>query len=319
MTCKVVITDYEYPDIDAEKRIVGAAGHELVAFQAKSGAELLAATRDADAVIVQYAAVTRAVIENMTRCRLIIKYGIGVNNIDVEAASERGIHVANVPDYGLDEVSTHASAMLLALARKLLPADRAMREGKFGNASFRPLTRFAGSVLGIVGFGALGRLVARKMSGFDLKILAFDPFLDAEQAAALGVEGTDFADLCRRSDFITVHCPLNKHTTHLFHRDVFRTMKKNACLVNTSRGGVVREADLIEALERGDIAAAALDVYDPEPPGADNPLLRLPNVIVTGHVAWYSEQAIAALQRKVAEEVVNVLAGNKPFHPCNKV
>lgn len=318
MACKVVITDYEYPDIDAEKRIISAAGHELAAFQAKSEAALLAATREADAVIVQYAAITRKVVENMARCRLIIKYGIGVNNIDLEAATERGIHVANVPDYGLDEVSTHATAMILALARKLLPADRAMRAGQFGNASFRPLSRFAGSVLGIVGFGALGRLVAQKMSGFSLKILAYDPFLDAKQAAALGVEAATFEELCRQSDFVTVHCPLNKHTTHLFHRDVFRMMKNTACFVNTSRGGVVREVDLIEALEKGEIAAAALDVYDPEPPKADNPLLHLPNVIVTGHVAWYSEQAISTLQRKVAEEVVNVLAGNKPFHPCNK-
>ncbi len=316
---KVVITDYEYPDIEAEKKIIGGAGHELLDYQAKSEAELMRITKDADAVVTQYAPINRKVIENLAHCRMIIKYGIGINNIDADAATERGIWVCNVPDYGLDEVSTHAVALILSLARKLPAADRAMKQGKFGIAHLRPLTRFAGSTLGIVGFGALGRLVAKKMSAFSLRILAYDPFLDQEQAKALGVEPASFETLCRESDYITAHCPHNKHTEHLFNRAVFQSMKKTAYFVNTSRGGVVREEDLIAALEAGEIAGAGLDVYEIEPPKPDNKLLSLPNVICTGHGAWYSEQAIAALQRKAAEEVVNVLAGNKPFHPCNKI
>lgn len=318
MALKVVITDYEYPDVDAEKSIIRGAGHEVSDHQAKDEAELMAITRDADAVIVQYHRMTRKVIENLTRCRVIVRYGIGVDNIDLEAASDRGIPVCNVPDYSLDEVSTHAAALILALARKLTAANQAMRDGKFGISSFRPLTQFAGSTLGIVGFGALGRLMARKMGGFSLRLLAYDPFMDREQARALGVEEATFERLCRESDYITVHCPLNKHTKHLFHRAVFQGMKKSACFINTARGGVVKEDDLIAALEAGEIAGAGIDVYEAEPPKPDNRLLSLPNVIRTGHVAWYSEQAIKALQRKVAEEVVNVLAGNKPLHPCNK-
>ena len=314
---KVVITDYEYPHIEAEQKIIRGAGHELFDYQAKNEAELLSATRDADAVIVQYAQITRKVIENLAHCRLIIKYGIGVNNIDVDAAGERNIWVCNVPDYGLDEVSTHAAALILALGRKLGAADQAMKQGKFGNAHFRPLTRFAGSTLGIVGFGAIGRLVAQKMRGFSLRILTYDPFLDRERAKSQGVEEASFNELCRKSDFVTVHCPLNRHTEHMFNRSVFQLMKKTAYFVNTSRGGVVREEDLIAALEAGEIAGAGIDVYEVEPPKADNRLLSLPNVICTGHVAWYSEQAITVLQKKVAEEVVNVLAGNQPFHPCN--
>ncbi len=319
MALKVVITDYEYPDIEAEKAIIRGAGHELADHQAKSEEDLMRVTRDADAVIVQYSQITRKVIDNLSHCRMIIKYGIGVNNIDADAATARGIWVCNVPDYGLDEVSTHAAALILALARKLPAADRAMKQGKFGNSHFRPLTRFAGSTLGIVGFGALGQLVARKLGGFSLRILAYDPFLNPERAGELGVEAASFETICRESDYLTVHCPLNKHTEHLFSREVFRSMKKTAYFVNTSRGGVVREEDLIAALEAGEIAGAGIDVYETEPPKADNRLMSLPNVISTGHVAWYSEQAITTLQRKVAEEVVNVLAGNRPFHPCNKI
>lgn len=319
MALKVVITDYEYPDIDAEKRIIGDAGHVLKDYQAKSEDELIAATHDADAVIVQYANFTRKVIQKLEHCKMIIKYGIGVNNIDAEAATERGIWVCNVPDYGLDEVSAHAAALLLSLARKLPQADKALKAGMWGNASFRPITRLAGSTLGIAGFGALGRLVAKKMSGFELEIIAFDPFLDAAKAKELGVEAVDFAGLCKRSDFISVHCPLTKETARMFNRDAFNAMKNSAYFVNTSRGGVVDEAALAEALLAGEIAGAGLDVYETEPLAADSPLLKMPNVITTGHVAWYSEQAITTLQRKVAEEVVNVLAGNKPFNPCNRI
>ena len=316
---KVVITDYEYPDIEAEKRIISGAGHELLGYHAENEAELMSVTRDADAVIVQCAGITRKIVENLAHCRMIIKYGVGINNIDAAAATERGIWVCNVPDYGLDEVSAHASALILSLARKLPAADRAMKQGGFGNSHFRPLSRFAGSTLGIVGFGAIGSLVARKMGGFSLRILAYDPFFDQEKAKALGVEAASFETLCRESDFITVHCPLYDRTEHMFNRAVFQSMKKTAYFVNTSRGGVVREEDLIAALESGEIAGAGIDVYETEPPKAGNRLLSLPNVICTGHVAWYSEEAIVALQRKAAEEVVNVLAGNKPFHPCNQV
>lgn len=318
MQLKVVITDYEYPSIDTEREVITGAGHELVAHQANTEDALIAATCDADAVIVQYASITRAVIERLKHCRMIIKYGIGVNNIDVDAATEHRVYVCNVPDYGLDEVSNHAIAMLLSCARKLSAADRGMKNGVWGNSCIRPVTRLAGCTLGLVGFGALGQLVAKKMRGFDLRIIAFDPYLDQKRADELGVRGVDFETLCRESDFISVHCPLNKHTQHLFNKSAFQQMKQTAYFINTSRGGVVCENDLIEALAAGKIAGAGLDVYEVEPLSRKSKLLEFPNVITTGHLAWYSDQAISTLQLKVAEEVVNVLAGNKPFHPCNK-
>lgn len=318
MAVTAVITDYEYPNIATEREIITGAGFVLKDYQAKTQQELIDSTRDADAVIVQYADIGRAVIERMTRCKMIIKYGVGVNNIDVDAATERGIHVCNVPDSGLDEVSNHAIAMLLMLSRKTPQATAALKEGKWGNTPFKPLFRLAGQTLGIVGFGALGSLVARKMSNFGMTIIAHDPIVRGEKAAALDVDFVSLEELCRRSDFISLHCPLNRHTECMFNRETFGWMKSSAYLLNTARGGIVHEADMIDALRTGKIAGAGLDVFEKEPLDPASPLLSMPNVIATGHVAWYSENAIAILQKKVAQEVVNVLQGNKPFNPCNE-
>jgi len=316
---KVVITDYEYPNIDVERELITGAGHELVPNQLFDEDKLMDATRDADLVIVQYAKITRRIIENLQHCKALVKYAIGIDNIDAKAATERGIYVCNVPDYGLDEVSNHAIALLMALARKLPQADKVLKSGTWGNGSIRPLHRMAGGTLGIAGFGALGRLVAKKMSNFSMNILAFDPYVDPAQAKELGVEMVDFETLCRRSDYISVHCPLTDATRHIFNRDAFKAMKNTAFFVNTARGGVVNGDDLAEAIKAGEIAGAGLDVYEQEPLSKDSPLLGFENVITTGHVAWYTEESIQSLQRKVAEETVNILAGNKPFHPCNKI
>lgn len=318
MPGKVVITDYEYPNIDSERRIVARAGYELADYQVRTEAELMDVTRDADVVITQYAHVNRRVIENMTRCKAVVKYGIGVNNIDADAACERGIYVCNVPDYGLDEVSNHAIAMLLALARKLPLADRGLRAGDWGTAALKPIARLSECTLGLVGFGALGKLVGRKMAAFGVEIAVFDPFLDHAAARDLGVKALPIDELCRRSDFISVHCPLTPETRHLFNRERLKLMKPTAYLVNTSRGPVVDERALAEALRTGVIAGAGLDVYEMEPLPADSELRSLDNAILTSHIAWYSEQAIDILQIKAAEEAVNILRGNKPFNACNK-
>lgn len=318
MTATAVITDYEYPSIATEKEIITGAGFVLKDYQAKTQQELIDCTKDADAVIVQYANIDRAVIENMTRAKMIIKYGVGINNIDADAAAERGIYVCNVPDSALDEVSNQAIAMLLMLSRKMPQAMTALKEGKWGNAPFKPLFRLAGQTLGIVGFGTLGSLVARKMGNFGMTIIAHDPAVSREKAAALNVQLVSLEELCRRSDFVSLHCPHNKATEGMFNRKVFGWMKEGAYLVNTARGGVVVEEDLIEALRSGRLAGAGLDVFEKEPLDPASPLLAMPNVVATGHVAWYSENAIDILQRKVAQEVVNVLQGNKPFNPCNE-
>jgi len=317
---KVVITDYEYPDVSQEREIITSFGAELLACQLKNRPEeeVIDVVRDADAVIVQYLNVTANIIEAMEKCKMIIKYGIGVNNIDSEAATKKGIYVCNVPDYGVEEVSDHAIMLLLALARKLPLVDKSFRSGKWGYTSMIPVARLRGSTLGLVGLGRIPSLVAKKMSGFGLNIIAYDPYASKEYAQQLGVSLVDFDTLCRTSDFISIHCPQTKETTHLFNDEVFQKMKDGAYLINTARGGIVDESALIRALKSGKIAGAGLDVFENEPLASDSELFELDNVILTPHCAWYSEEAITALQRKVAEEVVNVLKGNPPFNCTNK-
>ena len=314
----VVITDYEYDNIEREKDIFAQAGLELSEYQVKSGQALADAVRDADAVVVQYAEMTSDIIRQMGHCKMIIKYGIGVNNIDTAAATEQGIYVCNVPDYGVDEVSNHAVALLLSLARKLPVLQQTLREGGWGYGRAVPAYRVAGSTLGLVSLGRIPSLVARKMRGFGVRLLAYDPFVTPQYAAELGVELVDFDTLCRESDYISIHCPLTPQTRHLFNKESFRRMKNTAILVNTARGSVVCEKDLIWALEQGEIAGAGLDVYEQEPLALDSPLLGMEQVICTGHCAWYPEDAIATLQQKAAEEVVRVLAGNDPLNCTNR-
>lgn len=316
---KVVITDFEYPNVDQETKIITESGAQLQACHLRTEEEIIAEVRDADAVIVQYAVITRKIIDHMQKCKMIIKYGIGVNNIDSAAATEKRIYVCNVPDYGVDEVSNHAITLLLALAKKLPVITKALRGGDWGYTSTVPLFRLAGSTLGLIGLGRIPSLVAKKMSGFGMRILAFDPYMTPEAARKRGAELVDFETLCRDSDFISIHCPLTDSTTHLFDEKAFALMKKTACLINTARGPVIDEQALIQALKSGKIAGSGLDVFETEPISQESELLRMDNVIVTPHCAWYSEEAISTLQRKVAEEVVNVLGGNPPFNCTNKI
>lgn len=315
---KVVITDYQYENIDQEKKIIGDAGLKLAEYQIKDAKQLIGLIDDADAVITQYSDMNREVIEHLQHCKMIIKYGIGVNNIDVMAATEKGIYVCNVPDYGVEEVSDHAIAMIFALSKKLPIITKALRNGDWGYSSVVPLYRFSESVVGLVGLGRIPQLVAKKLKGFGVRILAYDPYVMPETAEESGVELVDFDTLCKESDYISIHCPLTGGTNHLFNKRVFQMMKKTAFIINTARGPVVCEEDLVEALESGEIAGAALDVFENEPVCADHKLLRMDQVIATPHCAWYSIEAITSLQRKTAEEVVNVLAGNAPFNCVNR-
>jgi D-3-phosphoglycerate dehydrogenase len=314
---KVVITDYQYENVDNERKIVEEAGFALEVYNSKEKSDVISAVREADAVIVQYADIDEEVISHMEKCKVIIKYGIGFNNIDTKAASKKSIYVCNVPDYGIDEVANHAIAMIMALAKKLITIDGALKKGDWSYDSIIPLYRMAGSTLGLVGLGRIPMSVAKKMKGFDMEILAYDPFVDKKLAEENGVKLVDFDTLCTKSDFISVHCPLNDDTLHLFNKDVFDKMKETAYLINTARGPVINEADLIEALKAKKIAGAGLDVFEVEPITKDNELLNLENVIATPHIAWYSEQAINSVQSKAAIEAVNVISGNKPLNPVN--
>ena len=315
---KIVISDYYYENLNLERReIARLKDAELFDYHCKTEEEVIEAARDADVLIVQFAPITKRVIESLEHCKLIVRYAIGVDNIDVSAASEKGIYVANVPDYSLDEVSNHAIALLMACARKLPSLASLVKEGKWDYSLVKPLYRMEGKVLGLVGLGRIPALVAKKMAGFGMRMIAYDPYMPAETAKELGVELVDFETLLAESDYISVHCPLNGETRHLFDYDKFKKMKRTAFIINTARGGVICEEDLIKALKEGEIAGAGIDVCEKEPIDPDSPLLKMEQAIVTPHVAWYSEEAVKSLQKKVAEEAVRVLSGEKPLHPVN--
>lgn len=316
---KIVITDYWYESIEIERKVIGESGYTLQDYQCKDESALTEIVRDADAVICQFAPITKRVIDSMQNCKAIIRYAIGVDNIDVAAATKKGIYVCNVPDYGIDEVSNHTVTLLLALIRKLLPMSKSACEGKWDYSIGKPMFRTAGSTLGLIGLGRIPALIVKKMKGFDMQMLCYDPYVDADRAKEAGVELVDLSTLLKKSDYISVNCPLNDETRHMIDAKAFGMMKNTAIIVNTARGGVICEKDLIDALQDGIIAAAGIDVAEKEPIDPDSPLLKMDNVIVTPHMAWYTEEAVQTLQRMVAEEAVRVLSGQKPKNPVNKI
>jgi D-3-phosphoglycerate dehydrogenase len=314
---KVVVTDYVFPSLDIERAVLGAIGAECVALQASSEEPLVEAVPDADALLVCYAPVGRRVINATTRCRIIARYGIGVDNVDTDAASARGIVVTNVPDYCVEEVSDHALALLLALARKVAVLDRRVRAARWNARDAVPIRRLRGQVLGLVGFGKIPKALAAKAKGLGLEVMAFDPYLDEAHIGAHGARKVDLTTLLARADFVSIHAPLTPQTRGLIGEAELRAMKPTACLINTARGPIVQEAAVARGLREGWIAGAALDVLEYEPPAADHPMLSLDNVILTPHVAFYSEESLQELQRKASEEVARVLTGQPPRYPVN--
>ena len=315
---KVVITDYTYENIDVEKSIFAEYAIELYEYQVKAEDDVIKAAADCDVLIVQYSNITRKVIESLKNCKAIIRYAIGVDNIDVEAASENGIYVVNVPDYGVDEVSTYTVALLLSMARRIPETLENTRKGKWDYSLVKPLFRTSGQCLGLVGLGMIPTKVAEKMAKFGMRILAYDPYVDLKRAEALGVELVDFDTLIELSDYVSIHCPLTAETNKMFDINIFRKMKKTSYLINTARGAIINEKDLVTACSEKIIAGAAIDVAETEPISADSPLLALPNVIVTPHMAWYSEQAILDLKESVAQEAVRVANNEMPKNIVNR-
>ncbi len=316
---KVLVTDHVFPSLEIEQALLGAIGAEIVVVQAASDAELLDVVGDADALLVCYAPVTRRVIDRLSRCRIIARYGIGVDNVDVGAATARGIVVTNVPDYCIEEVSDHALALLLACARKVPFLDRQVRGGRWEARDAAPMHRLQGQALGLVGFGKIPRRLAGKARALGLELLAFDPYVGAEEMAAHGVGKVTLEDLLARADFVSVHAPLMADTRGLIGEAALRAMKPTAYLINTSRGPLVSQDALVRALREGRIAGAALDVLETEPPVGGDDLRCLDRLIVTPHVAFYSEESVQELQRKAAENVVRVLSGDAPPYPVNTI
>ncbi|MEA1960647.1 MAG: C-terminal binding protein [Bacillota bacterium] len=314
---KVVVTDYEYETLRWEKEQLDVVDAELIPCQCKTEDELIASACEADALLVQYACVTRLVIESLQRCKVIVRYGIGVDSIDLEAAAEYGIPVVNVPDYGLEEVADHTMALLMACGRKLLNMDQTVKQGTWNYKLTKPLYRFKGKKLGLIAFGNIARLVAKRAMAFGIEVQVFDPYLSEQMAREYGVEMVDFSTLIKSSDYISVHCPANASTHHMFNREVFQKMKPTAVFINTARGVLVDQEALAEALQNQLIAAAGIDVSEQEPLTADNRLLTLDNIIITPHAAWYTEESQQNLQTKAGEEVARVISGKDPIHVVN--
>ena len=316
---KVVVTDWEFADLRYEEKVLGGGPFELILRPVpdRGGGDrrLPGCGRDSQPVCP----LGRRVVEALNRCRVIVRYGVGVNTIDLAAATEKGICVANVPDYCLDEVSDHALALLLNLARRITAADRLVKRGEWDFKRAAPVRRLRGQTVGLVGFGNIPRILAAKLKPLGFRLIAHDPYVPRSAAEERGVTLVSLDRLCREADIVSVHAPLTAETRGMIGREQLRSMKPRAYLVNTSRGPVVDEGALLEALREGWIAGAALDVVEEEPIRPDHPLLSMEQVILTPHMAWYSEEAMEELRTKAAEAVREVLQhGRYPRYLVNR-
>jgi D-3-phosphoglycerate dehydrogenase len=314
----VAVTDHVFPNLALEEGLLGEAGHELrYAGNASTTDDVIQVARGADAVLNCYAPMPSEVVRALDRCQIIARYGIGVDTIDVGEATVRGILVTNVPDYCIDEVSDHALALILALTRGIGLLDRRVRSGGWDPMDARPLRRLRGRTLGLIGFGRIARVLGAKAAGIGLRVLATDPFVPDHDLRQAGVETRSLEALADEADIISVHIPATEETRHLVGRDFFSRMRQGSLLVNTSRGSIVDTDALRAALASGRLDGAALDVLEAEPPSLGDSLLSHPNVIITPHAAFYSEESLAELQRKAAEQVVAALAGRVPPYALN--
>lgn len=320
---KVVVTDFDYGNVDIERAILEPIGAEVIGLQAKRESDLFEEARDCAAIMNQYARIGAETIARMTKCKVIARYGVGVDIVDVDAATDRGILVTNVRDYCTEEVADHAIALWMALARSLPAYDRATHDGVWRWQSGAPVRRLRGRTMGIVSFGKIGQAIAHRARAFGTEVIAYDPFLPNDVARKLGVELVSKADLLARSDYILMQAPMTKDTRHFLSDAEFAAMKPGAILVNTGRGPTVDNKALYRALTEGHLAAAGLDDPEEEPAKraswnpADNPIFTLPNVLITPHAAYYSEESIRAAREGAATQVAKVLTGQKPDFPVN--
>jgi D-3-phosphoglycerate dehydrogenase len=311
----IAVTDSVFPSLDPAMKALARVDPELRMAKSTGAEDILAVARDADAILVTYAKLPADLLTQLTRCKAIGRFGLGVDNIDVPAAAARGIVVTYVPDYCMQEVSDHAMALLLALARKVPYSNKLVQAGRWEMPAVAPLRRLEGQVLGLIGFGNIPRAVAPKAKAFGLKVVAHDPYAAKDVFVAAGVESVSFDDLLARSDFISVHAPLLPATSGLVNAAAFAKMKKGALIVNTARGPLIDEPALIAVLDSGHLGGAALDVVMTEPLAKDSPLIGRDNVILTPHTAFYSVEALEELQTKCASDVARVLSGEKPVYP----
>lgn len=325
MAHRVLLSDQKTIDVETGREVFARATTETgvdVELDTESAPlrtpeAVVDALGNAEGLIVDAATpVTRTVLERAADLRVVGRAGIGVDNVDVAAAADEDVVVVNVPDYAVEEVSTHALALLLACVRKLPVYDRRVKSGTWNWEDGRPLHRLRGKTLGLLAYGKIARRFAEKVSGFAVDVIACDPYVDEEEMASVGVEKVELDELLRESDVLSVHAPLTDETRHSLDADAFAAMPEDAVVVNTARGGVIDTDALAAALSEDSIAAAGLDVFDPEPP-VDHPLRDRDDVILTPHTAWYSEESRRELSRSVATDVLRVLRGEEPDSPVD--
>ncbi len=315
---RILVTDHIFDALDVERRIAAAADVEVIERSVETPEAVSEAIEETEpnAIAVAYAQISRSVLESADGLEAVGRYGIGVDSVDIRAATETGTVVVNVPSYSVDEVSTHAFALLLACARSITVYDRDLKVGGWDWEVGAPIPRLSESTLGLIGFGKIPRRTAEKAAGFGLDVIAQDPYVDAEEMDEWGVEKAGLGQLLERSDFISVHTPLTGETRGMLGTAEFERMKESAVLINTSRGPVVDVGALNAALEAGEIAGAGLDVFPEEPP-VDEPIVDRPDVIASPHAAWYSEESIVELRETLFSDLVGILRGEKPRNPVN--
>jgi D-3-phosphoglycerate dehydrogenase len=315
---KVYVTDYEYASLKEEEGEINKINARLIPVQSLTEDEVIANCKDADGLLNQYAPISRKVIENLPNLKVVGRYGVGVNTIDMEAATDHGICVVNVPDYCMDEVSDQAFALIIACMRKVVLLNNQVKNRGWDYKLGKPIHRLRGQKLGLLGFGRIPRSLAEKAKPFGFELLVYDPFVKDDIVKEFGGKLLTLDELLQSADVISVHVPLMKNTEHMISTKEFGMMKKTAIIVNTSRGAIIDESAMIEALQHKQIGGAGLDVLETEPVGKDNPLLDMDNVIITPHISWYSEESEVELKQKAARGVAEVLQGKVPTYLVNK-
>lgn len=314
---KVVVIEHGYKTIRYEREIINAAGGEFTDASDRPLSDAICFAEDCEGIMLRRIDVTADMIARFRKCRILARYGVGTDNVDTDAATRSNIIVGHAPLYATDEVSTHAAALLTSCIRDIPATHIRMGTGAWDVERPVPVHRVAGRTLGIIGFGNIGQAVARKMSGWNLKIVATDPFVESEKADALNVRLVSLDELLTAADYISLHCPLITETRHLVNRSTIAKMKPSVIIVNTARGGVINTDALLEGLDSGRILSAGLDVFEGEPLPVNSPLRRHPRIVITDHTAWYSEESQVELQTILAHEVVRVCTGGLPVSLAN--
>lgn len=314
---RVVLTDYEWPDLSIEHGIFSPHGINFTAAHCKNEEDVLSVAENADAIISEYAPLTERVIQSLQQCKIISMNAAGFDNVNVEAATQKGILLVNCPDYCFEEVADHTMAMILSCARGIFQYDRRIRSKIWDFKAAGPRQRIRNSVLGLFGFGRIAQAVADRANSFGMRIFAYDPFIKEDYMMAKGVKPAALQTIISAADYLSIHVPLTKETRALIGAEHLSCMKRSAFLINASRGGIVDERALHDALKSGVIRGAALDVLAKEPPEFDNPLLALENVLITPHAAFYSEDAMREVRSRAAQEVIRVFKGGLPNNIVN--